>query len=494
MKKLFISISLVISCFFFFNTCNVDAAVNFTLDYDINEHFNYFYEQKENTPFYQFLISQGYSFFTDFLKSFKNDFSYVYILYTSDIPSDTLSDIPVDAKYAVVLTSYGSYRLYYNASKFRVDVSRTGLGASNDMRIIFFDENAHVISSTYISKVGARLFSFITEDVTYVLSFLYYGYDFSYASDSNSKPDVRLTRLKVNNIYYNIKDLNTRNNFLNFWSNLGNIFFNDSNMKNLNDIGLSFFLNNYYITSSKDGLSLYNILNYNSLASLNVPDNYSSQSFSYDSRYLLVPNNLSCSLSESLLYFSTSDINSINFVNYSYLTDNISFKDINGFSFKLKKPNSIEALSLNNFISSDSKITDYIYLIYSDDNFSANTIYYNPECYSVYSAVSNVEINFKNINSGNDVTLSPGELQLIINSSNEFQDSLSSSTSDYTNLDIASIISGAWNGAKTFISASYYIVSMTSTLFVLLPSSVSSLILCVFTLGMLIILWKVFRS
>lgn len=489
MKRLFISISLVLSCFFFFNT-SVSAAQNFTLDYDINEHFNYFYELKNNTPFYQFLLSQGDSLINDYFKSFLSDFNHIYILYSSDLLNSKVS-IPANSKYVIILSDIYSPTLSYSSGTFYFNLSFSSISHNAHFYYLFYDENAELIysESNYIPS-GSDLIPFSSKEVTYFLSFLYYG-SLTYSSNSNSKPDIRLTKINLNDTKYNIIDLQTRNNFLNFWSNLSNIIFNDSNMQNLEDLGLSYFLTNYYIKSNRSALGLYEILNYNSSgSSLSVPSNYSSQTFDNDNRYYLVPNNLSCSLSDSLLYFSVSDINTINFVNYTFLTDNISLNNISGFSFKLKKANKIEALSLSNYVD---KYSNYLYLIYSSDNFSSNVFYYNPSCYSVYSAVGNVDIEFVNVNTGSTITLTPGEQQLINSKADDVKNELNNSSSE-SDIDISSIISGAWSGAKTFIASSYYIMRMTTTLFGLLPASVGSLILCVFSLGMVIILWKVFRS
>lgn len=490
MKKLFISISLVISCFFFFNTSNVDAATNFTLDYDINEHFNYFYELKNNTSFYQFLVSQGSSLIDDYFKSYLPNLNHVYILYPSDLPKKI--SVPSGTKYVVVLSDISEPTLKYYEASFHFNLEFSSISRYATNYYLFYDFNAKLLDTSFDTYTGSsNILPFATDDVTYLLSFLYYG-SLSYDSDTRySKTDVRLTRINLNSTKYNIVDLQTRNNFLNFWANLSNIIFNNSNMQNLEDLGLSYFLTNYYIKSNRSALGLYEILNFsNSGPSISVPSTFLSQSFDNDNRYYLIPNSLSCSSSDSLLYFSVSDINTVNFISYSFLEDKLSLSNISAFSFKLKKANRIEALSLSHYID---KITDYLFLIYSSDNFSSNVFYYNPSCFSVYSAVGNVDIEFTNVNTGSTIKLTPGEQQLIIDKSDDLKKDIEKSESS-SDVDISAIIGSAWSGAKTFISSSYYIMSMTTTLFGLLPPSVGSLILCVFSLGMVIILWKVFRS
>lgn len=59
---------------------------------------------------------------------------------------------------------------------------------------------------------------------------------------------------------------------------------------------------------------------------------------------------------------------------------------------------------------------------------------------------------------------------------------------------LRNIISNAWSGASSFIVSSYYILSMCTSLFNALPSEVKAVLLLTFTIGMVVILWKIFRS
>ena len=161
MKRLFISISLVLSCFFFFNT-SVSAAQNFTLDYDINEHFNYFYELKNNTPFYQFLLSQGDSLINDYFKSFLSDFNHIYILYSSDLLNSKVS-IPADSKYVIILSDIYSPTLSYSSGTFYFDLSFSSISHNAHFYYLFYDENAELIysESNYVPG-GSNLIPFST--------------------------------------------------------------------------------------------------------------------------------------------------------------------------------------------------------------------------------------------------------------------------------------------------------------------------------------------
>ena len=495
---------LVFFSFFFFSFSNLKAATNFDINYDINEHFNYFYEQKNNTPFYQLLMSRGDSLFSDYFKSFYNGYQYVYISYCVDYLdnySGAIPDVMLGCKYAVVL-SHESHNFIYKDGVFNLSNSYTCYGGRpitfcEDV-ILFFDENANLIyngsyssSSTFNLKYNLKVDN--TDEFVYIISNYFYGKNgLKFGSDGIST-DLRLTRLILNGSYYSVNRISTRSNFLNFWSNLYGYIFNDQTGKDISDLGLSYFIKNYYIKDNDTAYVLYNLLNYNSsTSSISVPDGYSNQTFSYDNRYYLVPNSLTCSLSESLLYFSTTDISSLNLIYYSVIGDSISYDKFNSFTFNLKSANRLEALSLTKFVD---KITDNFYIIFSNDNFAVNTFYYNPNCYSVYDSVSTSNIEFVNPNTNNNIIITPGDQNYIYNEiSNKSFDLVNDSGTNSSDIDVVSIISGAWSGAKTFINTSYYILGMTTNLFTLLPVQVSSIILCVFSVGMVIVLWKIFRS
>ena len=60
--------------------------------------------------------------------------------------------------------------------------------------------------------------------------------------------------------------------------------------------------------------------------------------------------------------------------------------------------------------------------------------------------------------------------------------------------NLTDFISSAWDGAKTFIAASLKISSLATVLFSTLPTEIISILLCGFTVCIVIICWKVFRS
>ena len=498
MKKKIVSLLFVFFGFFFFSCFKVDAALlgNESLDFDIHEHFNYFYEMKTNSKFYQFVISKGDNFL-NYLNSYSGYHDYVLFSYSSDLVNFSLPD---NSYYSIILYKPNSNSTYSGISLLYSDDSYSFRSLDTySYYILFYDYDMNYLGS--IDEDNFSNHSFINSvfsnysDITYIFGSLYFSSNRGvFWNSSTSSFDIRITSVHLDNQYYFLNDLETINGFSLFIIRIGNWFRGIENI-NLSDFGLSYLLKNYLIKEDSNFVTLYQAFNYsdNFFGSISVPEGYSSQSFSYNDRYYLIPINSNCSNVDSLLYFSTSDITSINFISYTLLKDVIDYSDISTYSFSLKRANNIEAFSLNSVLSSDSKITDNFYIISSSDNFSSNTFYYNSSCFMSYSAISNEDIIFENINTGNNVVITPAEQQFIIYNSNNKIDSVIE-TSVSNDVDIISIISGAWTGAKTFISASYYILSMVTNLFVVLPNEVSSILLCVFTLGMIIILWKVFRS
>ncbi len=506
MKKKFINLILVVFSFFFFSCFRVYAqdfyTLNLRLNFDLNEHFNYFYEFQHNTPFYQFILGNS-SNFSNYLKSFYSDGYDVFFAYSNDLDSNLESHIPADSHYVIIMTNHNTHcYLRYSSDNYSYYCPSTS--SFNEVHYLFYDYNANYLGGYNYSYNSSLHLNFTTSHFTYILG-SYYGNlynNFSSALNwrSNSTTfDIRVTAVQVNNNVYSIKDLDTLSGFSSFKYDIanffGSIFLDNLDSVNLNDFGLSYFTKNFVIKSGTLSAmtSIYQAFSYSDTFnySVIVPNGYSSQTFNYNERYFLIPNSTTCSNAEMLLYFNTSDKSTINFISYDLLQDELQVDNMKTYSFQLKNANSIEALSLHSVVGSYESITDNFYLVSSSDNFSTNTLYYNPSCFSTYSAIDNNNLTFTNVNTGNEVVVTPAEKQLIIYNSNETIDNIISTESD---LNLSDIISGAWSGAKTFVSASYFILTMSTSLFTSLPNEVKGILLCVFSVGMIVILWKVFRS
>ena len=113
----------------------------------------------------------------------------------------------------------------------------------------------------------------------------------------------------------------------------------------------------------------------------------------------------------------------------------------------------------------------------------------------MYNAVNSEDLTFTNINTDSIITLTPNDQKIFYNDNSDLVDRIvKESENQSPNVDIKSIISGAWDGAKSIVSSSYYLMDLTTGLFERLPSEVSSLLVICFTVSVIIVLWKVFRG
>lgn len=492
MKKYLSIILLAVVSFFFFDTSIF--AKSFEIDFDVNARFNYFYEMKNNTSFYQFLLS-GNDSIIETMRSYHSAtfFPNWYRILTYDEYLDSIygsNAYPVSndssAKYVIFTTTSSKLSLKYVNDRYI-------LSSFDDNKrkyfIYFLDSNGNFLDYFEADDFSYSTYAFEeniiyeTNEVEYILSSLYYTDTFSAYSDV----DLRLQYLVIDGKRYLVND----SEVLNFWQKISNIFMSDID---INNYSLDYLRTHYYMKKDSKGssfLGLYNILYYDAgYISLTVPNGYLSKTFSYDERSYLIPNSLTCNSNQSLLYFSSSDVNSVNIINYALNNNNLLNNKIEAFSFKLRKSNHIEALSLSTYVE---KYTDYLYFIYSSDNFSSNVMYYNPDCFNVYDAISNVNIEFVNINNNEAMVITPSDQQIFYNRVSDLSSSLLPST-DENDFNLTEFISSSWDGAKTFIAASFKISTLSSVLFSTLPSEIVSILLCGFTVCLVIIIWKIFRS
>ena len=347
MKKKLLYLFIGVFGFFFFSCYRVNAATNVSLDFDKYEHFNYYYEFMHNTKFYQFVVGKGDSF-GDYLNSFDNDVKDVFFVFSSDI---NYNNKPDNSYYSIVLTKFAS-TLSYSSGNYSILASSTGTYAFD---ILFFDNDMNYINNV-VNIHGSNFSNYINinySDFTYIMG-SYYGrfvngsisnvYGLKWSA-SGSTYDIRVTGVTINDIYYRISDIGTIDWFTNiFVYQLGgfvsSVFSSDYSKYDLDDLGLGFISKNYVIGSRGDDderlagifICFSDSDSYN--VSISVPDGFSSQSFNYDNRYYLIPNSLSCTDSQSLLYFSTSDVTTINFISYDVLQDTLSTNNIKMYQFK----------------------------------------------------------------------------------------------------------------------------------------------------------------
>ena len=141
-------------CFSLFLIPSVNASTKTGINIDAHEHFNYYYEQRQNTGFYQFLKTTDFS---EYFSSSNYAFT-ISIFYASDIEnlvSDTnnhIIEVPNSAKYAILYrtrpsSTSGVISISRNGNDYTVNYNSQNGWSDGPTKILeFFDENGNRIS------------------------------------------------------------------------------------------------------------------------------------------------------------------------------------------------------------------------------------------------------------------------------------------------------------------------------------------------------------
>jgi len=461
MKKILFLFSFTFLTFFSFNS-NVHANVHTGISYDANEHFNIFYEIKENTEFANFLLTNDLNSLCSHW-SISNCYSdnQLFIAYSSDFKNYFPDfSIPEDSKYVVFYSSTSS-TFYRSGTTYSIlpssgDYNRAIYFLDKDGYRLSPDINYKLSGDTYSSKIK-QLFSYSfsgtskedIENFTYFISSFWYAkhniviqglFEKTYVTDViYDEERLLIDDSKVNeNIFTKIK---------NSWLNL----INSDSLIESEQLNLKFFQENAYLSDTKSPTSMYHILNYTN--SIIPPSGFVSLNFKIDSKrvdgYLFIPKNINNNLNRNL-YGYTSDFPRSSFSNES----NISIKQaVSGFS--LSNEDSLSALSEKNAdyffqYKRNNKLYDLDYQTrlskkYPDFKSTTSaiwvshaikydtTLYYNPSAFSVcplYSTGTTTDsetgsvlltynsCTYTNPVTNNEVTLTGDEFYNTISSTN----------------------------------------------------------------------------
>ncbi len=174
-------------------------------------------------------------------------------------------------------------------------------------------------------------------------------------------------------------------------------------------------------------------------------------------------------LTDSVFSMSYSDdSDTIFYINFSF----VSPVDLNSFEINLSPDNSIMSNSSHYiwkpFSSSSGTFTSYLH---------ATRIFFD---YGEFQGYEHPEICI-----GDQCQYSP----YLGYSNSLIQDSVDTGGST-----LRSIINSAWDNIQGFVTSSYYIFSLCTSLFVALPTAVQSVLIFTFTICMITVVWKVVRS
>ena len=500
MKK-YLSIIVLSLCSFFLFGFKV-SALDVNINFDNHDHFNFFYEMKEDTPFYRFLIGQGENL-KDYLHDLYNaDLKYLEIHYVSDIIgcdqnvdcNQTMSYIPENAYYLIYSSNYNKPYVNFNDNVFSVYYDHYST-TSRTQVYYFFDEDSNYLGkySDNSSPVAPK-FHFYNSDYNvdnfeYFISSLYYFDDSITYYSNNSTPNIRIKSVVIDNTEY---ILSSDNWLSNIWHGIVS-FFTGAEYLSYSGYGLEYFRKDYVITSSKGFSGLINVLSLTD-DNVSVPGNYQSKSFSLTDELHLYPLT-SCSVDDIALYVrANSDEKFTIFLNSVNEEDEFTYRSSYYAEYVPKVNRFIKLNPLNvldtNSVSTNIEVSDFtkfIYRLSRLNNFNVYTVYYNPSCYSsVYVGES---LEWTNPNSSNTIIVSPDYDNWTDPENIGSGNSIGFFDSPYNAEDL---LQTGWSNAGSFVSAANTIVSLTFTLFNEMPPEMQALLFMFFSIGLVLIILKIF--
>jgi len=488
MNKKYIFMILFFFSFFLFGSTDVHAMKG-TLSFDDNEHFNYFYEMKNNTSFYQFLNSQGRTLIYT-LNSYRTINNFETNGYTISLYNKNEINSSREYQYAIGVRP-GLTPLDYSSDIFEIELS-------GRYYIYYFDEYGNILdtSDTTIYNFMLDNDEFTSDELSYLLSKYYItSGNVSYSSDSNTTPDLFVNNFIIDGESYVFEESSNYSKFRNwFISKFGNhhmyeddslVDFIDYYSKNL-VIGSSY--NMHCLFDSLFGLSKSVILN----------GNYSTFDLkSNNDGFYLVPKN-SDNVDYNIYYYSSSLASEIFLNTFDLVNDSL----INNKDYTVFCPSKVYQLGiLYNFNDledkNDTSIYDHIYHFSTTTSKYSTIVYYDPNAYEMYSGGNsftfvnpntNNTIGFDAVTQNNFVSQNHNSMQTEINKAQDYLDSLSPGFSFENALD-------SIKGIATTLSSSFTMIgSLITVMFASFPSIIQQFFLAIFVIGGLIILIKLLRG
>ena len=479
------------------------SALDVDINFDNHDHFNFFYEMKEDTPFYRFLIGQGNNLSNTLYEYFSPGdgtdivFPFISIYYYSDLESF----YTVNNAYYVIRSTSGhsscsssSVYLYFNDSSqsFRVNYSCSGNYSPYSV-LYYFDQYGNYIThknlgaSNYNNYYDFSYYSF--DNFEYFLSLVYYYDGVIINSSSNSNLKIRVKNIITDNETY---ILSSDNWLSNIWHSIVSLFTGAKYMSD-SGLGLEYFRRDYVITESKGFPGLIKVLS-GVDNEVSVPGNYQSKSFSMTDELHLYPLT-SCSLEDVALYVraNSSDKFSL-YLNEVNSNDELSYQSSYYSNYvpksnKFIKINPLKVYSTEGTLTNldISLFTNYVYRLSRFDNFNTYSVYYNPNCYS--SVYVEESLEWTNPNTGNTIIVSPD-----YNNWSDPENVNSGNSVNFidNNLNAENLIQKGWSGAGSFVEAANTIVSLSFSLFNDMPAEMQALLFTFFAIGLVLILLKIF--
>ncbi len=513
------------------NAKNVNVGINF----DANEHFNYFYEMKNNTPFYQLLVSKGDELLP-YLNTFRNAGSYnsyiIHLMYYSDYCSIMTCDDNISAKYVILIYNHVNTSFSFPLS-FGVtgDTFKYGLGDSAiQSYIYFFDEDSNYISSVFFTQdnnVDKLMESFkytfddkskeSSENFSYFISSTYMVKRKTNNTTFNSiigesVNDYVVSDLYIENTNYIIDDNENYSSFKRFFRTL----FGSSEKYDTTDSNLDYF-RNFKVISSGELPSLYSMISYNSSAVV-VPSGYTSVEI-VNSGGFLIPK-VNTKNKNSVVYALTSGYPSINIRYWKFNTEDNTIaymgddliqnytSQYSGVVSKFKLINNTEKLTGNFYEYMYQLGYQYVDGFYDSPLKYTYTIYYDPNVYTYVHFNTSTDLTSKIPGTDTSFTISAED---IINTSDSTGVSIDifapideqiETGKKYSELDIDyehsySVLQAIKDSVRivSFLKVSISsILSLITVFFVALPTEIRLLLTFCLSMGIIIIFVKIIRG
>lgn len=514
------------------------ATKNMRIDFDSHDKFNYFYEQKNNTPFYQFLVGQGSE-----LKNTLSAYSYnnpnsnkftLRIYYRSELNIDSVNlSIPDDAYYFIITDCGGTndiLRLDFDGKNANItdfdngnNIQYTLFNNNAYSKIYYFDQNADYLgyndltTNNFISLLKYNdvydLSKTKNSDFTYFISkFYYFSNDFIiYVNDFN----VIVSELYIDNKIYLIDDNSNYSSFLSFFRNL----FTSSENYNVVNTNLEYFKTSKVYSPNIKPLSLCRMINFYSKG-ISVPSNFVSVEVSDLFGTYLVPKVTNTNVNSNI-YISSTGFPKIRIAYWSLVDGVVTYIG--------NDKRTEEEIIRSNFVGNlnympkieNNDLLFYNYLYHFSYQYAASennsplkytyTLYYNPDVFDVvyYSTDTGVVFNYPGTDL--EITLSPdtiaGNNYSGATSENIFAtDYGNGSLGDYFDwldsisanpdgsISFAGILTKIIDFVKSFGLIISSIFSMVTLVFSSLPEEVQIILLFGMFTGFILIIYKLIRG
>lgn len=519
MKKYIIPLFTFI--FSFILVGNVNAKTyNATIDFDSNEKFNYFYEQKNNTPFFNYLVDLGSDIYDELGSYVNSEFSSSnnpIFLYHYDEIANLLNStkVPDNAYYVIniyspLIPNSSFYKNFYigNAGsefyyELQTDQHEYFKGFYLSGFLFFYDSNANLLAYGSLDKftdgqIGKSYYDKFDvtkyNEFTYFISKYYIGKDLDFRINPKSKIIVPFVHLEGQN--YLIDDSTQYSGITKYFQQLG--WFLTSLKKQpvyeVVDNNLKYFKDNPVISESSKMKSFYNAIGSNTEPTYPFDDSYSQVMLGdVDNGYYLIPKSTTGDF--NIYFYSTNSVNELSVLVYDISTDtpvllkdNLYFTPVDNRYLKLD----LTSLFLDDNKTQIDLSSKYMFYLYSSNNSKYPLyIYYKTDVYNaVHTSISNRYHEFNNVNTGNNISFDTRSGYF---DGKNVEEDLSKSNDSF-NLDLGNVVGLFKDLLSNIVKCINTIFSLVFEMFACLPVELQQLFYFSLFAGIVISIFKIIRG